>query len=74
MYFLSPTDEVVAVDVSGLTRAGTVGARQVLFKMVTNDVTRELYPPYAVTRDGQRFLLSVPGAPEPLTLIQLPRR
>jgi serine/threonine protein kinase len=74
MYFLSPTDEIVAVDVSGLTRAGTVGARHVLFKMVTNDVTRELYPPYAVTRDGQRFLLSVPGAPEPLTLIQLPKR
>jgi serine/threonine protein kinase len=74
MYFLSPTDEIVAVDVSALTRSGTVGARQVLFRMVTNDLTRELYPPYAVTRDGQRFLISVPSPPEPLMLIQLLKR
>jgi len=74
MYFLSPTDEIVAVDVSALTRTAIVGARKVLFRMVTNDQTRELYPPYAVTRDGQRFLISVPSAPEPLTLIQLPKR
>jgi hypothetical protein len=74
MYFLSPTDEIVAVDVSALTRTGTVGARTVLFRMVTNDVTRELFPPYAVTRDGQRFLVSAPSPPEPLTLIQLPKR
>jgi len=74
MYFLTPTDEVVAVDVSALTRTGAVGARKPLFRMITNDITRELFPPYAVTRDGQRFLLNVPTPPEPLTLIQLPRR
>jgi len=27
-----------------------------------------------VTHDGQRFLLNVPNRPEPLTLIQLPKR
>jgi serine/threonine protein kinase len=74
MYFLTPTDEVVAVDVSPLARTGMAGARKTLFRMVTNDITRELYPPYAVTRDGQRFLLNVPTPPEPLTLIQLPKR
>ena len=74
MYFLTPTDEVVAVDVSALARTGKAGASKTLFRMVTNDITRDLYPPYAVTHDGQRFLLNVPNRPEPLTLIQLPKR
>jgi serine/threonine protein kinase len=74
MYFLSPSDEIVAVDVSMLARTGAVGGRRVLFRMVTNDITRDLYPPYAVTRDGQRFLINAPEKPEPLTLIQLPKR
>jgi serine/threonine protein kinase len=70
LFFLSPTDEVVAVDVSDLERTKLPGARRVLFRQVTNDVIRESFTPYAVSADGQRFLLNVPEPPEPLTLIQ----
>lgn len=36
--------------------------------------TRYSYPPYTVTHDGQLFLVNAPAQPDPLTLIQLPRR
>jgi hypothetical protein len=42
----------------------------VLFRVVTNDIVREAFPPYAVTPDGQRFLINTPASPEPLTLMQ----
>jgi len=42
--------------------------------MVTNDITREWFPAYAVSADGQKFLINTPAAPEPLTLIQLPKK
>jgi eukaryotic-like serine/threonine-protein kinase len=74
VFFLSPTDEIVAVDVTLLARTGLPGARQVLFRMVTNDIVREDFAPYAVSPDGQRFLVNAPAVPEPLTLIQLPAR
>jgi eukaryotic-like serine/threonine-protein kinase len=73
VFFLSPTDEVVAVDVTALARTGAAGARQVLFRVATNDIVRESFPAYAVSPDGQRFLVNAPMAPEPLTLMQLPR-
>jgi hypothetical protein len=56
--------------VSDLERTKLPGARRVLFRQVTNDVIRESFTPYAVSADGQRFLLNVPEPPEPLTLIQ----
>ena len=74
LFFLSPTDEIVAVDMSSFARTGAPGARTVLFRIVLNDIIREEQPPYAVSPDGKRFLLNVPSAPEPLTLIQLPGR
>jgi eukaryotic-like serine/threonine-protein kinase len=74
VFFLTPTDEVVAVDVRLLERTGVAGRRQVLFRMITNDIVREEFPAYAVSPDGQRFLVNTPATPEPLTLIQLPPR
>jgi len=62
------------VDTAALQRTGAIGKRQVLFRMVTNDIAPEIFPAYAASPDGQRFLISAPAAPEPLTLIQLPRR
>jgi serine/threonine protein kinase/Tol biopolymer transport system component len=74
LFFLSPTDEIVAVNMSSLARTGAAGTRTVLFRIVLNDIVREEQPPFAVAPDGKRFLLNVPSAPEPLTLIQLPAR
>jgi hypothetical protein len=42
----------------------------VLFRALANDIIRESFPPYAVTPDGQRFLINAPASPEPLTLMQ----
>ena len=72
IFFMSPTDQVMAVDVSSLARTGAAGERKVLFRMVTNDLGREAFNSFGVTPDGQRFLMNVPNPPEPLTLIQLP--
>ena len=74
IFFMSPTDQIIAVDVSSLARTGAAGERKVLFRMVTNDLGREAFNSFGVTPDGQRFLLNVPTAPEPVTLIQLPAR
>jgi Tol biopolymer transport system component len=74
VYFLSPTDEMMAVNTSGLARGEEPGRPQVLFHVVASDNVRLVHTPYAVTADGQRFLLNVPIASDPLTLIQLPRR
>jgi hypothetical protein len=70
LFFLSPTDEVVAVDVSALARTGQPGERHVLFRALANDIIRETFSPYAVAPDGQRFLINAPASPEPLTLMQ----
>ena len=70
LFFLSPTDEIVAVDLSPLSRTGQPSNRHVLFRVVTNDIVREAFPPYAVSPDGQRFLINTPASPEPLTLMQ----
>ena len=74
IFFLSPTDEVVAVDMAPFVRTGAPGARTVLFRVVLNDIVSETLPPFAVAPDGKRFLLNVPAAPESLTLFQLPGR
>jgi dipeptidyl aminopeptidase/acylaminoacyl peptidase len=74
LFYLSPTDEIVVVDMASFARTGSPGARTNLFRVVLNDIIREQQPPFAVAPDGKRFLLNVPSAPEPLTLIQLPVR
>ena len=70
LYYLSPSDEFVAVDVSRLEETRQPGARRTLFRLVVNDVIRDGYAPYDVTADGQRFLVNVTEPSEPLTLIQ----
>lgn len=75
LFFLSPTDEVVAVDVTMLARGGPPGRPVVLFRVLAADeAVRRRVPPYAVAADGQRFLVNVPTVPATLTLIQLPQR
>lgn len=59
---------------TALTQTGTVGARRVLFRTVMNDLGGESFAPFGVSPDGQRFLVNTPSAPEPVTLLQLPRR
>jgi tRNA A-37 threonylcarbamoyl transferase component Bud32 len=70
LFYLSPSDEVVAVDVSALETTRVPGTRETLFRVVMNDVIRDHFAPYDVAPDGQRFLLNVADAPEPLLLIQ----
>ena len=70
LYFLSPGDDVMAVT---LTRTGasiTPGQPQRLFRIPLNDITRGGVAPYAVSADGQRFLLNVPDRPTPLFFLQ----
>jgi hypothetical protein len=70
VFFLSPTDELIAVDMSAFAKTGTPGERRRLFQIAMNDIARDLFPPLAVAPDGQRFLVNVPEPPEPLTLMQ----
>ena len=70
LYFLGPSDDVMAVT---LTRAGlsiTPGQPQRLFRIPLNDITRASWPPYAAAPDGQRFLLNVPDRPTPLFFLE----
>jgi Tol biopolymer transport system component len=70
LYFLSPGDDVMAVT---LTRDGasiTPGQPRRLFKIPLNDISRLFWAPYAVSADGQRFLLNVPDRPTPLWFLQ----
>ena len=67
---MSPGDDVMAVS---LTRSGASivpGKPQRLFRIPLNDITRRSWAPYAVTPDGQRFLLNVPDRPTPLFFLQ----
>lgn len=70
LFFLSPTDEFIAVDLSKFDDTRLPGEKTRLFRMVVNDVIRDSYAPYDVAADGQRFLINVAEPPEPLTLIQ----
>jgi Tol biopolymer transport system component len=74
LFYMTPTDDIVAVDVGALSRGGQAGQPRTLFRTLLNDFTSYSYPPYAVTPDGQLFLINTPARPDPLTLIQLPRR
>jgi serine/threonine-protein kinase len=70
LFFLSPTDEFIAVDLSAFEGTRQPGAATKLFRMVVNDVIRDSYAPFDVAADGQRFLINVAEPAEPLTLIQ----
>lgn len=67
LVFVSPADDMMAVDMSSFERTGRVGTPTRLFHVVMNDVVRDWFSPYAMTPDGQRFLVSIPERPEPLS-------
>ncbi len=48
----------------------TPGQPRRLFKIPLNDISRLFWAPYAVSADGQRFLLNVPDRPTPLWFLQ----
>lgn len=74
LFYLSPADEIIAHDVGAVLQGGQPGQPRTLFRTLLNDFTSHMYPPYAVTPDGQLFLVNAPARPDPLTLIQVPRR
>jgi len=74
LFYLSPLDDVVAVDTGVLLRGGPPGKPRTLFRTLLNDIASYANPPYAVTPDGRLFLINAPARPDPLTLIQLPPR
>jgi Tol biopolymer transport system component len=74
LFYLSPAGDIVAQDVGALASGGQPGPARTLFRTLANDFTSSTYSPFAVTPDGQLFLVSTPVQPDPLTLIQLPRR
>jgi len=74
LFYLSPAGDIVAQDVGALGRGGQPGLARTLFRILATDFVGNAFPPYAVAPDGQLFLVSTPTQPDPLTLIQLPRR
>jgi Tol biopolymer transport system component len=70
LYFLSPGDDVMAVDITRSGASITAGEPRRLFRIPLNDITRSSWSPYQVSADGQRFLLNVPDRPTPLFFMQ----
>jgi Tol biopolymer transport system component len=70
LFYLSPTDQLMSVPIVWSNGVPEPGQPRELFRIVLNDITRGEWAPYDVTDDGQRFLVSVPESPAPLTLIQ----
>jgi serine/threonine protein kinase len=69
LFFLDPTDKIVAVDVNASGNAVRLGTPHDLFQTV--GLQRE-YGPFAVTADGKRFLLNSGNLKEgsdPFTLV-----
>jgi len=69
LYFLDPSDNLVAVDVDTSSGTPRLGVPHILFQVV--GVQRQVGP-YAVTRDSKKFLVnsgSVKQGTEPLTLV-----
>jgi hypothetical protein len=70
LFYLSPNDEVMAVNVSNLDTMNKVNKQRSLFKATINDISRIFTTPYDVHPDGDRFLVNTPEAPKPLLFIQ----
>lgn len=67
LFYLGPNDEIMAVEMT--PHGEPSGPPKQLFRIPLNDITRGFTSPYDVTPDGQRFLLNIPEAPEPLLYI-----
>ncbi len=70
LYFLGPSDDVMAVTLTRSASSIAPGQPQRLFRIPLNDISRTFWAPYAVSADGQRFLLNVPDRPTPLFFLQ----
>src|SRR4029078_11173768 len=51
LFYLTPSDEVMAVDVSNVERSFAAGDSHRLFRMVMNDITRDYLAPFDVAPD-----------------------
>ena len=69
LVFISPVDDMMSVDMSTYEQTGRPGTPSRLFHLVMSDVIRDWFAPYAMTGDGQRFLVQVADRPEPLSWI-----
>jgi predicted Ser/Thr protein kinase len=70
LFYLSPNDDLMAV---ALTLSGddlTYDEPKRLFRILLNTIGARTFSPYDVSPDGQRFLLNVTEAPQPLLLVQ----
>jgi len=70
LFYLSPKDELMAVTVVSAGATLRVSEPQRLFKVALNDIGGDLFCPYDVAPDGQRFLMNLPEPPQPLLFIQ----
>jgi len=69
LFYLSPNDDMMAVPVSAAGGQLSFGDPKPLFRVLLNSVGGRLFAPYDVSPDGQRFLLNVAEAPQPLMFI-----
>jgi Tol biopolymer transport system component len=69
LFYLTHDDRIVAVDTSALEARGVLGRSAPLFRTAVNRIMPRTAP-YDVSPDGQRFVVNVLEAPEPLTVIQ----
>jgi len=69
LFYLSPNDEMMAVAVTVVNGQLAFGDPKPLFRVLLNSNGGRLFPPYDVSPDGQRFLLNVAEAPQPLMFI-----
>jgi hypothetical protein len=69
LFYLTHDDRLVAVDTSALEARGVLGRSAPLFRTAVNRIMPRTAP-YDVSPDGQRFVVNVLEAPEPLTVIQ----
>jgi hypothetical protein len=70
IYYLDPSDNIVAVDVNASGSAVQLGASHVLFQAI--GIQRD-YGPFDVSADGKRFLINSGNLKEgsdPFTMVQ----
>jgi Tol biopolymer transport system component len=70
LFYLSPRDELMSVTVDNIRGVPKIGEPRRLFRATINDITSDIFSPYDVRPDGQRFLVNVPEPPEPMLFIQ----
>jgi len=69
LFFLSPGNDLMSASVTMSGDQISLGQPEKLFSIPLNDATREVYSPYDVAPDGQRFLMNLPDRPTPLFLL-----